>query len=58
MSYEPERPVEPPEEESCYCPMCGAENPRKIIMDLGDVVGCDSCLDIRDAWEYFELRRS
>jgi uncharacterized Zn finger protein len=41
--------------EVIYCPVCGAENPDKVIKEAGGgILGCDECLCIYDAWEYFE----
>ena len=41
--------------EAIYCPICGAENPEKLIrLPGGGILGCDECLCIYDAWEYFE----
>lgn len=38
-----------------HCPICGAENPEKLIrLPGGGILGCDICLCIYDAWEYFE----
>ena len=52
---DPERPLEPPESKKHHCPICGAENPEKLIREAGGgVLGCDICLCIYDAWEYFE----
>ena len=51
----PERPQEPREDRVVCCPICGAENPEKLISLPGKgVLGCDICLCIYEAWEYFE----
>jgi len=37
-----------------YCPVCGAWYPEAIYLDSADnIVGCESCLKIRDADTYF-----
>ena len=55
MWNEPERPLDPPEQKSLWCPLCGAENPEKIYTAPGEgPVGCDLCLCEYDAWEFFE----
>lgn len=52
---DPERPLEPPKSAPVHCPICGAENPEKLISLPGKgVLGCDICLCIYEAWEYFE----
>lgn len=34
------------------CPICGAETDTFYYnKHLGEIVGCDNCLDSRDAWE-------
>ena len=55
MRPDPERPIEPPEEQVYSCPMCGAENPDKIYTIPGaGAVGCSECLCAYEPWEYFE----
>ena len=52
---DPERPLEPRESAPRHCPICGAEEPEKIIQELGGaVLGCDECLRVYDAWDWFE----
>lgn len=52
---DPERPLEPPERTPRYCPVCGAEEPERIVEEPGGaVLGCEVCLRIRPAWEWFE----
>ena len=52
---DPERPVSPPERPLRYCPVCGAAEPEKIIQEPGGaVLGCDECLCMYDAWDWFE----
>ena len=52
---DPERPVEPPETKMLHCPVCGAEEPEMIIQEPGGaVLGCDMCLCLYEAWDYFE----
>lgn len=46
--------LDPVEEVTVRCPICGAEDPEKIIKyPGGEVLGCDECLCVYDAWEYF-----
>lgn len=52
---DPERLVDPPEYRSWFCPICGAEEPEKIIQEPGGaVLGCDVCLCMYEAWDWFE----
>ena len=52
---DPERPLEPPERAPRCCPICGAEEPEKLILLPGaGVLGCDQCLCLYDAWSWFE----
>ena len=52
---DPERPLEPRESAPRHCPICGAEEPEKIIQEPGGaVMGCDECLRVYDAWDWFE----
>lgn len=44
-------------EEVVRCRVCGAEWPDKIVLDInGQVLGCDVCLNIKDADEWWENR--
>ena len=55
----PERLPEPAEEPRQYCPVCGAEGPRQIIQEPGGaVLGCDACLCLYSAWEWFDRQES
>lgn len=52
---DPERSLEPPERAVRCCPICGAEDPERIIQEPGgNVLGCDMCLCMYDAWDWFE----
>ena len=52
---DPERPLEPRESAPRHCPICGAEEPEKIIQEPGGaVLGCDECLRVYDALDWFE----
>ena len=52
---DPERPVDPPEYRNWFCPVCGAEEPEMIIQEPGGaVLGCDVCLCMYEAWDWFE----
>ena len=47
---DPERPLEPRERSPRRCPICGAEEPEKIIQEPGGaVLGCDECLRVYEA---------
>lgn len=46
--------LEPEVQPTVNCPICGAEDPEKIIKyPGGEVLGCDECLCVYEAWEYF-----
>jgi len=46
--------LEPADSAVMHCPVCGAEDPERIISQPGlGVIGCDECLCVYDAWEYF-----
>lgn len=52
---DPERPLEPPERAVRRCPICGEEEPETIVqLPGGGVLGCDACLCIRRAGDWFE----
>lgn len=52
---DPERPLEPPEKKLVRCPICGTAEPEKIIQEPGGaVLGCDECLCLYDAWDWFD----
>lgn len=52
---DPERPLEPRESAPRHCPICGAEEPEMIVQEPGGaVLGCDECLRVYDAWDWFE----
>ena len=54
----PERPQEPREDGVVCCPICGAESPQKVVCEPGiGVLGCDICLCMYDARDYFEEGR-
>ena len=36
------------------CPVCGAESDTFYADRYGDVMGCDDCVEKRDAWEHME----
>lgn len=46
----PEPTLEPPDYDVPICPVCGEEC-KLIVKQFHDVLGCDVCLDIVDAWE-------
>ena len=46
--------MEPPEPPQPTCPVCG-ERCDIIIKNINrEVIGCDKCLTVQDAWEYLE----
>ena len=48
----PERSLEPPEEVPMpRCPICGEECEKLFLDTTGAVVGCESCVEIRNAYE-------
>ena len=47
----PDPPYHPP----VFCPVCGSECDWTYINELGDVVGCDECLEEMDAYEWANL---
>ena len=52
---DPERPLEPRESAPRHCPICGAEEPEKIIQEPGGaVLGCEECRRVYEAWDWFE----
>lgn len=45
---DPERPIDPPEGETTYCPVCGAENPEYAVESfVREPLGCEHCLTIK-----------
>ena len=52
---DPERPLEPRERAPRCCPICGAEEPEKIIQEKGGtVLGCDESMSVYEDWEWNE----
>lgn len=45
----PEPPLEPPDYEVPTCPCCGQEC-KTYVKQFGDILGCDVCFDLVDAW--------
>lgn len=44
----PDAPLEPPEEPTPICPICGAGYCDAIYYNIfGDIVGCDECITTR-----------
>ena len=35
------------------CPVCGGEC-ETLYLKLNEVIGCDSCIETKDAWEYWD----
>lgn len=51
----PERPLEPPTEPPLpCCPICGGKTDTLYEDMYGSIVGCDSCVTTKDAWEWKE----
>jgi len=48
-SYDRDMTTEP-EYAPVYCPVCGAEC-SSVYLVQGEIVGCEWCLEERDAWE-------
>lgn len=41
-----------PADDPVICPCCGEEAEKFFFYNGGtDILGCDNCIDIRDAWE-------
>ena len=58
MSGYMERPLVPKPEREEYCPLCGTEHPQQLYAVPGQgLVGCDLCLCVWDAGEYFAAER-
>ena len=49
--WEPERPLEPKDYDMPVCPVCGEETDTYYKNKDGAIVGCDCCIEARDAWE-------
>ena len=52
-----ERSLNPPDEETYECPVCGEEIPYGTYLyfnDMGDVVGCEYCISKRCVEDYME----
>ena len=39
------------EEESPVCPCCGEECDKIFVVSYGEIVGCEYCIEERDAWQ-------
>jgi hypothetical protein len=46
-----------PENETIYCPVCGAEDPEEFIIIDGDVCGCENCTKRVDAYDWIIDRK-
>ena len=46
-----------PENETIYCPVCGAEDPEDFIIADGEVIGCECCTKKVDAYEWIIDRK-
>ena len=47
---EPEQELEPREDAVPLCPICAEETDTYYVNAEGEIVGCDSCVEPRDAW--------
>ena len=47
-----EPPLEPPEGEPVYCPVCCEEAMKLYRGYWNDIIGCDKCVEEIDADEY------
>ena len=48
--------VDPPEEDTYECPICGSEispGTDLYINENGDVIGCEECVHTKQAEDYF-----
>jgi len=43
-----------PEPRVPVCPVCGEECGKIVVNENHEVLGCDNCLDIQDAWFWME----
>ena len=41
-----------PDEPLPHCPECGEETDTFYVNAAGDVVGCNNCVKVKDAWDY------
>jgi len=47
----PEPSSDPPDYKVPRCPVCGEETDTFLKDNYGDIIGCDECITIVDAWE-------
>lgn len=47
----------PPEPDEAYCPVCGSMCGTYYIVS-GEIVGCEECVELADAFEYNAERRA
>lgn len=54
-----ERSLTPPEPDPMpVCPECGAECEWYYRNQIGEIIGCENCIDSLDAYAYEEERRN
>ena len=42
-------------EDRYFCPVCGQEAYEAVyVSNVGDVIGCDNCAQIKEPWEMLE----
>ena len=49
-----ERSLEPREDDNPICPVCGWECETLYRNENGDVLGCDVCIETKDAAEWWQ----
>lgn len=57
MNFYNPNAVEPPEEETYYCPVCEEEIPygtKLYFNEMGDCVGCEDCLSTRFVEDFYD----
>ena len=53
IGHEPR--LEPPDPEPMpICPICGAETDTFSVTHLNEIVGCDECVNVTDAYMFAE----
>lgn len=57
MAYYPEPPIDPPDYDVPECPVCGAECDTIYTSMNGEVLGCNECINSKDAYDYMEERK-
>lgn len=50
----PDLPIEPKEYPMPVCPCCGEECETVYRLSYGEIVGCEHCVDVEDAYDTIE----